>query len=51
MNAGGGVAGYTSILARQKLRWRTLAQGPDGALYAGTDGKPGGDEIWRIAVQ
>jgi glucose/arabinose dehydrogenase len=51
MNAGGGVAGYTSILARVKRRWRTLALGPDGALYAGTDGKPGGDEIWRIAPQ
>jgi glucose/arabinose dehydrogenase len=29
-------------------RLRFVVQGPDGALYVGTDGKSGGDEIWRV---
>jgi glucose/arabinose dehydrogenase len=28
-----------------------LVQGPDGALYVGTDGRSGGDEIWRVTPQ
>jgi glucose/arabinose dehydrogenase len=30
-------------------RLRSVTQGPDGALYVATDGKSGGDEIWRVA--
>jgi glucose/arabinose dehydrogenase len=30
-------------------RLRAVTQGPDGALYVATDGKSGGDEIWRVA--
>jgi glucose/arabinose dehydrogenase len=30
-------------------RIRGVTQGPDGALYVATDGKTGGDEIWRVA--
>ena len=30
-------------------RIRAVTQGPDGALYVATDGKTGGDEIWRVA--
>jgi len=29
-------------------RLRAVTQGPDGALYVATDGKAGGDEIWRV---
>ncbi|MGL4576598.1 MAG: PQQ-dependent sugar dehydrogenase, partial [Burkholderiaceae bacterium] len=31
-------------------RLRFVVQGPDGALYVGTDGKSGGDEIWRVTA-
>ena len=34
---------------RQRLRF--VVQGPDGALYVGTDGRSGGDEIWRVVPQ
>jgi glucose/arabinose dehydrogenase len=29
---------------------RFVATGPDGALYVATDGKSGGDEIWRVVA-
>jgi len=29
-------------------RIRGVTLGPDGALYVVTDGKAGGDEIWRV---
>lgn len=32
-------------------RLRFVVQGPDGALYVGTDGRSGGDEIWRVTPQ
>jgi glucose/arabinose dehydrogenase len=31
-------------------RLRFVATGPDGALYVGTDGRSGGDEIWRVVA-
>jgi glucose/arabinose dehydrogenase len=31
-------------------RLRFVVQGPDGVLYVGTDGKSGGDEIWRVTA-
>jgi glucose/arabinose dehydrogenase/predicted small lipoprotein YifL len=31
-------------------RLRFVATGPDGALYVATDGKSGGDEIWRVVA-
>lgn len=36
-------------LAWDGERLRTAVQGPDGALYVLTDGRAGGDQIWRIA--
>jgi glucose/arabinose dehydrogenase len=32
-------------------RLRAVVQGPDGALYVSTDGRPGGDQIWRVTGQ
>jgi aldose sugar dehydrogenase len=32
-------------------RLRFVVQAPDGALYVGTDGRSGGDEIWRVVPQ
>ncbi|MCU0702125.1 MAG: PQQ-dependent sugar dehydrogenase [Myxococcaceae bacterium] len=32
-------------------RIRAVVQGPDGALYLATDGRPGGDQIWRVTAQ
>jgi glucose/arabinose dehydrogenase len=31
-------------------RLRFVVQGPDGAIYVGTDGKSGGDEVWRVTA-
>jgi glucose/arabinose dehydrogenase len=45
--------GRSILLAARALefgdRIRAVTQGPDGALYVATDGKTGGDEIWRVA--
>lgn len=41
----------TELYADQNVRLRTPVLGPDGALYVLTDGKGGGDEIWRITPQ
>ncbi len=45
--------GRSVLLAARALefgdRIRAVTQGPDGALYVATDGKSGGDEIWRLA--
>ncbi len=32
-------------------RLRAVVQGPDGALYLTTDGRPGGDQLWRVTAQ
>lgn len=40
----------TPVLDTFNERLRFVVQGPDGALYVGTDGKPGGDEIWRVVA-
>ncbi|MDX2008906.1 MAG: PQQ-dependent sugar dehydrogenase [Myxococcaceae bacterium] len=32
-------------------RIRAVVQGPDGALYLSTDGRPGGDQIVRVTAQ
>jgi len=32
-------------------RIRAVTQGPDGALYIATDGRAGGDEIWRVVAR
>jgi glucose/arabinose dehydrogenase len=32
-------------------RIRAVTQGPDGALYVATDGRAGGDEIWRVVAR
>lgn len=32
-------------------RLRAVVQGPDGALYLATDGRAGGDQIWRVTAQ
>lgn len=32
-------------------RLRAVVQGPDGALYLATDGRAGGDQIWRVTPQ
>jgi len=33
------------------VRLRAVVLGPDGDLYVSTDGKAGGDEIWRVTVE
>ena len=40
----------TPVLDTFNERLRFVVQGPDGALYVGTDGKPGGAEIWRVVA-
>jgi aldose sugar dehydrogenase len=32
-------------------RIRAVVQGPDGALYLTTDGRAGGDQLWRVTAQ
>jgi glucose/arabinose dehydrogenase len=49
LDAAGATAQSTPILNTLDVRLRGVAQGPDGTLYVATDGKPGGDEIWRVA--
>ncbi|MCU0635846.1 MAG: PQQ-dependent sugar dehydrogenase [Gemmatimonadaceae bacterium] len=47
LNADGTTATNTPILSVGD-RIRAVTQGPDGSLYVLTDGKAGGDEIWRV---
>ena len=39
------------LCADQEVRLRTPVLGPDGVLYVLTDGKSGGDEIWRLTPE
>jgi glucose/arabinose dehydrogenase len=47
-NADGTSATNTRILDTLNERIRLVSPGPDGALWVLTDGKTGGDEIWRL---
>jgi aldose sugar dehydrogenase len=47
LNADGTTATNTPILSVGD-RIRSVTHGPDGSLYVLTDGKSGGDEIWRV---
>lgn len=49
LDAAGGLIKTTPILNTLGVRIRAVTQGPDGALYLSTDGKSGGDEVWRVA--
>ena len=46
--ADGTSATSTRILDTLNERIRHITTGPDGALWVLTDGKTGGDEIWRL---
>jgi glucose/arabinose dehydrogenase len=48
LNAAGAVASATSVFNTLGTRIRAVVLGPDGNLYLTTDGKSGGDEIWRV---
>jgi glucose/arabinose dehydrogenase len=48
LNADGTSATGTRILDTLGERLRHVQTGPDGALWVLTDGKTGGDEIWRV---
>jgi len=48
LSADGSSATATPILNTLNERIRHVATGPDGALWVLTDGKTGGDEIWRL---
>jgi aldose sugar dehydrogenase len=48
---GSGVSGQVTTLFGGMERIRAAVQGPDGALYLATDGRPGGDQIWRVTAQ
>jgi len=49
--AGTGTSQLGELCEDQNVRLRTPVLGPDGALYVLTDGKSGGDEIWRLAPE
>ena len=48
---GSAVMGQVTTLFAGMERIRTVVQGPDGALYLATDGRQGGDQLWRVAAQ
>jgi len=48
MDAAGAVVGTLRLLDTLGERLRHVETGPDGALWVLTDGKSGGDEIWRL---
>jgi glucose/arabinose dehydrogenase len=48
---GSAVAGQVTTLFAGQERLRAVVQGPDGALYLATDGRPGGDQLWRVTAQ
>jgi aldose sugar dehydrogenase len=50
LNANGTLLSNTA-LPQGGVRIRALTQGPDGNLYAATDNKSGGDEIWKLTPQ
>jgi glucose/arabinose dehydrogenase len=47
----GSLASTTPVFATLGVRLRAVVLGNDGALYVSTDGKSGGDEIWRVTAQ
>ena len=48
---GAGATSAALLFDALGVRLRFVVQGPDGALYVGTDGRAGGDEIWRVTPQ
>ncbi len=48
---GSAVTGQVTTLFAGMERLRAVVQGPDGALYLATDGRPGGDQLWRVTAQ
>jgi aldose sugar dehydrogenase len=48
LNAAGTSATNTRVLDTAGDRLRHVETGPDGALWVLTDGKAGGDQIWRL---
>ena len=48
LNAAGTVTAIIRVLDTLGERLRHVETGPDGALWVLTDGKSGGDEIWRL---
>jgi aldose sugar dehydrogenase len=51
LNAAGTAATSTPILDNLGVRIRHVETGLDGALWVLTDGRSGGDEIWRLVPQ
>jgi glucose/arabinose dehydrogenase len=49
LNTDGSVASNKTLTQTERIR--AVVQGPDGSLYAATDGKSGGDEIWKFTPQ
>jgi len=47
-DAAGAVTSTASAFGTLGTRIRAVVLGPDGNLYLSTDGKSGGDEIWRV---
>lgn len=48
---GSAVMGQVTTLFGGMERIRAVVQGPDGALYLTTDGRPGGDQLIRVTAQ
>jgi glucose/arabinose dehydrogenase len=48
---GSATTGTAPLFDTLGQRLRFVVQGSDGALYVGTDGRAGGDEIWRLTPQ
>jgi glucose/arabinose dehydrogenase len=47
----GSLASTTSVFGNVGTRLRAVVMGPEGDLYVSTDGKFGGDEIWRVTAR
>lgn len=48
---GTSVMGLPETVFGGMSRIRAAVMGPDGALYLSTDGRAGGDQIWRVTAQ
>jgi len=48
LDAAGALVGATPVLNTLGTRIRAAVLAPDGSLYLSTDGRSGGDEIWRV---